>query len=244
MKKRILSAFLLMSWETEYSNQLGNDLNLFSTLYSPFSSTFFAPTITFSGDNACNGAACPASPASPYASGGEISVGVNSTGSLTIEDGAVVSAINGINVGLNTGSNGTVTVTGAGSTWINSSVSSGLSVGNTGNGSLTISDGGTVNNSAAASIGTNSGSNSVALVTGTGSTWTNSRNLFIGNLGNGQLTIENGGSVSNVSGFIAASGGNGTVTVTDSGSSWTNSTALQVGTTSTAVLNVDNGRFR
>lgn len=243
MKKRILSAFLLMSGELGYANQLSDDLNLFSTFSSFYAPTFFVPSITFSGDNSCNGAACPASPASPYASGGEISIGVNNVGSLTIQDGAVVSANNGINIGLNVGSNGTVTVTGAGSTWINSSVSSGLTVGNSGNGSLTISDGGAVNNSATGSIGTSSASDSIVLVTGAGSTWTNSRNLFIGNLSNGRLTIENGGSVSNASGFIAASGGNGTVTVTDIGSTWTNSTALQVGTTSTAVLNIDNGGF-
>ena len=46
-------------------------------------------------------------------------------------------------------------------------------------------------------IGTVSGSTGVVTVAGTGSTWTNSGDLYVGNSGNGTLNITGGGAVSN-----------------------------------------------
>ena len=59
-----------------------------------------------------------------------------------------------------------------------------------------------------------------------GSTWASNGDLLVGdNGGTGQLTIQNGGLVSNAYGNI----GDGTVLVTGPGSTWTNSGNLDVG---------------
>ena len=77
---------------------------------------------------------------STWTNGGLLSVGTAGTGTLTVENGGVVSNTDGF-IGFATGSQGAVTVTGTGSTWINSGV---LSVGNGGAGALTIENGGVV----------------------------------------------------------------------------------------------------
>ena len=129
---------------------------------------------------------------------GTLVVGGLGTGTLTIQDGGTVSSGGGGSIGLAAGSTGTVTVTGPGSTWNNSPVSpGGLNIGSFGNGSLTIANGGTVNNNTAfiANVGAFPGSTGTVIVTGAGSTWSNSSGVIIGNLGTGTLTIADGGIV-------------------------------------------------
>ena len=73
-------------------------------------------------------------------------------------------------------------------------------------------------------IGCTSGSTGTVTVDGTGSTWTNSGDLYVGYYGNGTLNITGGGAVSNTNGYIGYnSGSTGTVTVDGTGSKWTNS---------------------
>ena len=73
-------------------------------------------------------------------------------------------------------------------------------------------------------LGYHAGSTGTATVDGTGSTWTNSGYLYIGNSGNGTLNITNGGKVSNSYGYLGYnSGSTGTATVDGTGSTWTNS---------------------
>jgi len=128
-----------------------------------------------------------------------INVGVRSVGNLTIADGGVVSSDGGIVGQGSTSSDGTVTVTGAGSTWnIVNEWGYGIQVGNLGGkGSLTIADSGVLNNDLGGILGVSAGSNGSASVTGTGSSWTNSSSLIVGNeaASSGSLTIENGGGV-------------------------------------------------
>jgi T5SS/PEP-CTERM-associated repeat protein len=84
---------------------------------------------------------------------------------------------------------------------------------------------GTIGNTAAAS-------NNFALVTGTGSIWSNSNDLHVGDNGSGnRLTIANSGIVYNDQGFIGNQGGasNNAATVTGSGSLWSNRTFFSVG---------------
>ena len=67
-------------------------------------------------------------------------------------------------------------------------------------------------------------------MTGAGSTWTNSGDLYVGCSGSGTLNIEAGGQVSNFYGYLGYnSGSTGTVTVTGTGSMWTNSGTLYLG---------------
>ena len=140
-------------------------------------------------------------------------------------------------------SNNSVVVTGSGSTWLSAGD---VVIGYSGIGNrLEVSNGGTVSNGvvnyagglSGGIIGFNEGStdNSV-LVTGTGSQWNSSGDLFVGFNGAGNsMVISNGGSISNsqvdfggVLGWGAASSNN-TVIVTDAGSTWTNSGNLTIG---------------
>jgi T5SS/PEP-CTERM-associated repeat protein len=123
--------------------------------------------------------------------GGNMAVGYQNTGSLTIRDGRTLSSATSY-VGHLNGSAGTVIVDGAGSQWTNSGA---LYVGNSGTGTLSITNGAAVSNTSAA-IGANIGSNGTVTVDGAGSTWTNSGSLTLGNAGFGRLNITNGGAVS------------------------------------------------
>ena len=90
------------------------------------------------------------------------------------------------------------TVTGVGSKWTNLGE---LYVGRSGNGMLTIEAGGEVSsgtiNTFSSYIGSGLNSTGKVTVTGAGSKWTNSGNLYVGiSSGNGELTIDDGGLVS------------------------------------------------
>jgi T5SS/PEP-CTERM-associated repeat protein/autotransporter-associated beta strand protein len=87
-------------------------------------------------------------------------------------------------------------------------------VGNTGTGTLAIGPGGTVTDSNGY-IGNNGGSSGTVTVTGPGSTWTNSGDLYVGNLGSGTLTIQDNGLVQ-VGGTVyiaAVTGSTGTLNI-------------------------------
>ena len=136
---------------------------------------------------------------------GTVVVGGLGTGTLTIQNGGVVGSGGGGSVGLSVGSIGTVTVTGPGSTW-NNTLGGGLNIGSFGTGILTITNGGMVINNTAftANIGNGAGSQGTVRVAGTGSTWSNSSGLNIGNRGAGTLTIAEGGFVTGPTVTIAA----------------------------------------
>ena len=91
-------------------------------------------------------------------------------------------------------------------------------------------------------LGYNSGASGTATVSGSGASWANSTNLYVGNNGSGILNVQNGGGVSDATGAIGqAAGSTGTATVSGSGASWANSTALTVGTNGNGTLNVQSG---
>ena len=109
------------------------------------------------------------------------------------------------------------------------------------NGNLWVRNGSTITNGGASYIGLNSGSTGIATVTGSGSQWNNSRELFAGYFGDGDLNIEAGGMVSNDAGYIGfASGSTGKVTVTGSGSQW-NGSIFYVGNAGNGTLDVQAG---
>jgi T5SS/PEP-CTERM-associated repeat protein len=126
-------------------------------------------------------------------------------------------------------SNNMALVTGAGSVWFNSL---GLYVGlHNGNG-LTIADGGAVYNTVAVIGYYADARNATALITGAGSVWSNTSDLYVGLDGAGnQLTITNGGKVYSTLGYIgyATGASNNAVTVTGAGSVWSNTSDLYVG---------------
>jgi T5SS/PEP-CTERM-associated repeat protein len=125
-------------------------------------------------------------------------------GALNVLAGGSVTDVNGIIgefgiIGTSVASNGTATVSGTGSTWTNSGdlmVAGNLSGGTVGagTGTLNVLAGGSVTDvngiiGEFGVIGTSAASNGTATVKGSGSKWTNSGNLTIGQGGTGVLTI-------------------------------------------------------
>ena len=101
-------------------------------------------------------------------------------------------------------------------------------------GTLNILDGGVVSNDSGVIGDFDSGFalTNVVTVSGTGSKWTNSSDLWVGDEGNGTLNITEGSTVSNVNGHVAA----------ETGSTGTNSGDLHVGQSGSGTLNItDSG---
>lgn len=162
-------------------------------------------------------------------------VGDSGTGTLTILNGG---AVKGASIKIGYGNKGTVVVTSSGSLIS----SANMTVGADSSGTLTISNGGKVSD-VGAHIGDDYGGNGIVSVDGSGSTWTNSGDLYVGYGfgGTGTLTITNGGTVKDVNGIIGGSGGAiGSVTVDGTGSTWTNSGNLTVGSQAQGALIVSN----
>ena len=136
-------------------------------------------------------------------------------------------------IGLNAGAgNNSVVVTGQGSSW---NGGGDLFVGESGAGnSLVITNGGTVINgqvSYGGVIGLNtSANNNNVLVSGTGSTWSNSVNLTIGwNGANNTMAVMAGGQVMSAQGIVGDVSSNNRAEVTGTGSTWSNNGDLIIG---------------
>ncbi len=143
-------------------------------------------------------------------------VGFDGSGTVTASGGGAISAANGVMLGANSAGQGTVTVTGAGSSLGSGSY---IYLGNVGRGTLDVSNGGSVASTGPVRFGTEAGGIGVATVTGTGSSLTAGSGLYIGDKGQGTLTVSNGGKVNAGSsiGIGNASTGVGTATVTGAG---------------------------
>src|SRR5690242_16879875 len=111
-----------------------------------------------------------------------------------------------------------------------------------GSGTLWITNGGEVLDNYGYMAGT-AGSSGTVHVVGTGSKWTTTNGLTVGNSGTGILTVSDGGTVEDVTGYLGwHAGGSGTATVTGAGSVWSNTGNLYVGYAGgTGTLNVENG---
>lgn len=167
------------------------------------------------------------------------SVGASATGNLTIGNGGSLTDTTG-GLGLSAGSSGTVTVTGAGSTWTNIGD---LSVGRAGTGTLQILAGGNVS-AVNASIGDlTAGASGSVTVSGSGSAFSTSNLLFVGDHGSGALTVSGGGHVTSSAGATVGSAttATGTATIDGAGSTWTVSNFLVVGQSGQGAMTVSNG---
>ena len=192
---------------------------------------------------------------SAWHNGGDLLVGWGDSGNtLTVSNGGAVTSSQdnyGGAIGFQAGSTGNnIAVTGTGSSWINSGD---LLVGVSGSGnSMVIANGGSVANGQVnygGVLGFNAASsNNSVLVTGTGSSWSNSGDLLVGVSGSGNsMVITNGGTVANgqvnYGGVIGwgASSSNNSVLVTGAGSTWSNSGALTIGSSGSGTLTIANG---
>lgn len=185
-----------------------------------------------------NGSVTVTGAGSTWTTGIGLTVGRNGTGALTIADGGTVTSSSG-DIGAFIGGTGTVTVDGAGSalTFANN-----LLVGfSGGNGFLTIQSGGTVTNQNA-TLGSQPGSTGTVTVTGTGSTWINTGDLFVGVHDTGMMSIANGGTVVSTNGFVGELADAASAAFVDGvGSNWTNSGNLTIGADGTGTLSISNG---
>ena len=181
-----------------------------------------------------------------WTNSGDLYIGTNGTGALTIGSGGTVSNavghVGGCD-GCSTSAFGTVTVSGAGATWTNSA---GLAIGNSGTGQVTIANGGKVlTGSTGGYIGVRPGATGTMTVTDPGSTWNITDQLVVaGFLGpaSGTLFVQNGGAVTSTAGTIGfSSGSTGAVSVTGTGSTWTSSGNVTVGLAGTGTLTVASG---
>jgi len=176
----------------------------------------------------------------------DLAVGGLGNGTFSVTNGAQVSDFSGevgYTVTSHPGVSGNATVDGAGSSWTHGFE---LYVGY-GTGTLTISNGATVSDAFGylGYFGEFPGrSNGTVTVTGAGSSWTNSNDLFLGNSGTGILNISNAGSVTNGTGQMGYNfGADGTATIDGSGSTWTNNGLFYVGGEQggNGVLSITNG---
>lgn len=175
---------------------------------------------------------------------GELTVSSTSTSGtntqLTLSSGASLTTTSVSTIGDSTGSQGLISVSGVGTKWsVNSNT---LYVGHRGSGELTITDGGAVSGAYNNYIGYDSESRGRVTVSGTGSQWRTSGILYVGNSGSGELTVENGGTISSSYAFLGSNNDSlGRVTVGGAGSQWTNSGILYVGNSGTGNLTIEDG---
>ena len=135
--------------------------------------------------------------ASSQSTNGVLGAGYQGSGSLMIQNGITVNSSSGC-LGYKSCSVGVVTVDGPNSTWI---IGGGpydtgrLHVGFYGSGTLNVTNGGSVSNRYGYIGFYGSGLTSVVTVDGAASTWTNSRDLYVGYSSSGTLNVTDGGAV-------------------------------------------------
>jgi T5SS/PEP-CTERM-associated repeat protein len=166
-----------------------------------------------------------------WTNGDDLTVGLSGgANQLVISDGGQVFNSVGTVGNDSISRDNSVQVTGPGSTWNNGSD---LVVGSDGPANqLVISEGGLVMNNLGTVSASASSSNNTVLVTGPGSFWRNGDDLAVGYWGRGnQLTISNGGLVTNDYGFVGGSesSSNNAVVVTGPGSLWESGSNLYIG---------------
>ncbi|MHC4994479.1 MAG: hypothetical protein ACYTGQ_05435 [Planctomycetota bacterium] len=177
---------------------------------------------------------------------GSLFVGHFGQGTLNIQDGGKVSNVAGyIGKNLNTGFNpstSTTTVLGDGSEWI---VTDQLTVGGVGQGELNVHDGGLVSsfNGVVGDFGSFSYSSlGVVNIMGENSQWQLADKLTVGQEGQGELNIEEGGRVSSAMGILGIGEHSvGMTKVAGVGSMWSNTGDLVVGDNGEGTLLIEAG---
>ena len=171
---------------------------------------------------------------SSWTNNGEMTVGENGTGSISLADSSALTDQGDATLGSQAGSQGSATLAGT-SSW---QIAGALSVGGKGQGTVTVQTGSLLAVTGDTDIG-KSGAAGLLTVNGTGNAVGSTKfqyggDLIIGKASNGQLNITNGGLVEATSGgsgavFLAeTSGVTGTLNIDNTGSELT-ATALTLG---------------
>lgn len=179
-------------------------------------------------------------PSSTWENALPLTVGQGGKGQLNVADGGYVSAAE-LHIGQESGAEGIVNVSGA--AYLQSQAE--LYVGEQGKGTLNITDGGQVH-ARIGLIGLTPGSSGSVLVDGASSLFIydplGDDHLYVGQSGNGSLTISNGALVMNATGYLGyAAGSSGTALVTGADSTWANSGDLIVGREGNGTLVIADG---
>jgi T5SS/PEP-CTERM-associated repeat protein len=203
-----------------------NQLIVSNGAYAGNNSGFIGFTNSSAGNTALIGGS-----GSPWTNKTDLYVGyLGSFNQMVVTNGGHVFSGVGYIGWFNTASNNTASITGSGSLW---SATNDIYVGYVGSfDELVIANGGAVS-ALESRIGFNPVStNSTALVTGSGSTWSNQVGTIVGFGAVGsQLIISNGATVFDTVGIVGETNqsSRNTATVTGSGSVWINTNALYVG---------------
>jgi fibronectin-binding autotransporter adhesin len=169
----------------------------------------------------------------PISVGGE-----NGTGTLTIRNGGSVSSLQGV-IGDGVGSTGTVTVDGPNSSWV--TTGAGMVIGNYGEGHFTVSGGASVRNERAM-LGLAPTGRGTLVVTGAGSSWTDSGDMYVGYQGGaGTLEVRAGGSVEIFNSLYVGYGGEGIASVSGADATLTAHGGVVVGGGRNGTFTVSNG---
>ena len=192
--------------------------------------------VTLGRNPGSTGSANIAGGGSAWTIDGDLTVGENGTGSVTVATGAIMSSATAV-IGEGATSDGSsVSVSGTGSAF---DTSGQLTVGGSGEASLDIFSGATAT-SGSSVIGRNA--DGTVTVAGLGSLWT-SGDLTVGSDigGDGTLDISAAGKVESKAATLgAASGSTGAVNIDGSSSLWTIDSALTVGDLGTGTVKVTN----
>ena len=163
---------------------------------------------------------------------------------LLITNGALLTNFGSGPIGFDAGANSNAaSISGTGSQW---RLSDSLFVGSAGSfNRLVVSNGGWVSDSIGVVGRFGNSSNNTALVTGSGSVWSNTVFLYVGiNGAANQLVVSAGGAAQNVHGFVgsSATASNNLALITGAGSLWTNRGEMYVGESGSGnQLTISNG---
>lgn len=173
--------------------------------------------------------------------GGSLGVGTTGDGTLEILDGSRVDNLGAAYIGLIAGSSGEVTVSGELSTWNSSDT---LNVGYEGSGTLNIQDGGlvSVSNGSLLRIGAIADGTGSVLVDGVNARLLVDEQIYVGYLGDGTITVSDGGLVTNTETTIGYGvNTTGTALVSGVDSSWQSSADFIVGHFGSGSLTIEGG---
>ncbi|MGV3576320.1 MAG: autotransporter outer membrane beta-barrel domain-containing protein [Devosia sp.] len=179
-----------------------------------------------------NGTGTVSGAGSTWTSTGALYVGNLGTGTLNIDNGGVVSSLEGI---VGPDGAGHVFITGAGSQWNTAGrLDIGLGDITLENLAAVTSDDGIVGNSAHGEA-----------TLRTGASWINVGQFTVGLFAEGELRVESGARVVSNQGYVGANlGGDGTVTVTGAGSSWEmTGSSLSLGNFGTGAMTIADGAW-
>lgn len=175
---------------------------------------------------------------SSYTTGSNLMVGHFGNGTVTVKDGATVSARTSF-VGQNAGATGLMEVIGTGSTWTTTQA---VYIGQLSTGTARILQGGTATAGSGLYLGSAANGNGTLVVSGNNSSFSaGSAQMLIGGQGTGSVTVAGGGRLSGGETWMGnTASGNGSLLVTGADSTFQTSN-LKVGTNGIGHFQVDDG---